>query len=71
MSIGIWQVIILFLAIVIALVSVLPAFWALPKIGKSPWMAILLAIPLVNIVYLYVLAFGQWGPPRPAGWQGD
>ena len=67
MSIGFAQIALILLVVVIVLVSVLPAFWALPKIGKSPWMAILLMIPLVNIVYLYVLAFGQWGKPGRAG----
>ena len=58
MSIGVWQLILL---ICIFVLPQLPAFWALPKIGKSPWSAILLFIPAVNVVFLYVLAFGGWG----------
>jgi hypothetical protein len=45
-----------------AIVIVIP-FWRLSiKNGFPGWMAILMVVPIANIVYLYVLAFSD----RPA-----
>jgi hypothetical protein len=30
------------------------------KAGFSPWLALLLFIPLANMIILYVLAFSEW-----------
>ena len=61
MSVAVWQLIIITLFL---LLPNLPAAWALPKIGKSPWMFLLLYIPIVNVIYIYALAFGEWERPR-------
>ena len=61
MSLIVWQLIII---AVFLLLPNLPAAWALPKIGKSPWMFLLLCIPIVNVIYIYVLAFGEWERPH-------
>ena len=51
-----WQI----YTLIISALAHLPAFWALPKIGKSPWLALLLIIPIVGYVFIYILAFGKW-----------
>jgi hypothetical protein len=38
-----------------------PPFWAIfRKAGFSPWLALLILIPLVNIITLYIVAFTPW-----------
>lgn len=40
---------------------VLIPFWMIwKKAGFSPWLSLLMLIPLVSIVMLYVLAFAEW-----------
>jgi hypothetical protein len=55
----------------------LVAFWKiLGRMGYPPWLAIMAAIPVVNLVLLYYVALSPWprdtrasGPP--AGGPGD
>jgi hypothetical protein len=36
-------------------------FWMIwKKAGFSPWMSLLMCVPLVGVIMLYVLAFSQW-----------
>jgi len=43
-----------------AIVVIIP-FWRLcQRAGYSPWLSLLMALPLVNLVFLYVLAFSNW-----------
>ncbi len=44
----------------IALVVVLPIGKVLQRIGFSPLFALLLFIPLINIIFLYAIAFRRW-----------
>ena len=44
----------------IALVVVLPIGKILQRIGFSPMFALLLFIPVVNIIFLYTIAFRSW-----------
>ena len=41
-------------------VYIIPFWMIFKKAGFSPWLALLLFIPLANIIILYVLAFSQW-----------
>ncbi|MGH9586385.1 MAG: hypothetical protein ACRD3F_05500 [Acidobacteriaceae bacterium] len=41
-------------------ILVLPYWFIWKKAGFSPWLSLLMFIPLVNLVMLYVLAFSQW-----------
>jgi hypothetical protein len=41
-------------------IYIIPFWMIFKKAGFSPWMALLLFIPLANIIILYVLAFSQW-----------
>jgi hypothetical protein len=42
------------------LVLVVPFWQIFKKAGFSPWLSILMAIPLLNAVVLYFLAFARW-----------
>jgi hypothetical protein len=54
-----------------AIIGIIP-FWRIcTRIGWSPWLSLLMAIPLVNIIFIYVLAFSEWpsqkGTVTPGG----
>lgn len=65
----------IFIAIVI-----IPYWMIWKKAGFSPWLSLLMLIPLVNFVMLYVLAFMEWRvvpvqtgvypPPYPGPYSG-
>jgi hypothetical protein len=43
-----------------AIIIILP-FWRIcERIGYSPWLSLLMAIPLVNLIFIYFLAFSTW-----------
>lgn len=40
---------------------VLIPFWMIyKKAGFSPWLSLLMIVPLANIIMLYVVAFSEW-----------
>ena len=46
---------------VVLIIAVLPPYWMIfKKAGFSPWLALLMYIPLINIIVLYVVAFSNW-----------
>ncbi|HKK05288.1 MAG TPA: hypothetical protein VKA50_05500 [Gammaproteobacteria bacterium] len=48
------------LLIIYAVIIVLP-FWKITaKAGYSGWLSLLMIIPLVNLIYIYFLAFASW-----------
>ena len=47
------------LAIIIVLV-LMPIVRILKRVGHSPWLALLWLVPFVNIIMLWVFAFGRW-----------
>jgi hypothetical protein len=54
-----------------AIIAIIP-FWRIcQRIGWSPWLSLLMAIPLVNIIFVYILAFSDWplqkGAVAPGG----
>ena len=56
-GISVWQLLI----ICIWLLLVITPFWQIfKKAGHSPWLSLLLLIPLVNLGMLYFLAFASW-----------
>ena len=43
-----------------AILVVIP-FWRIcQRLGYNPWLSLLMALPLVNLIFLYVLAFADW-----------
>ena len=65
------------LFIVVLFFVLIPPYWMIfKKAGFSPWLSLLMLIPLVNIILLYVVGFSDWktapafrglpqGPPEP------
>jgi len=49
----------IFLLIFVALVMI-PYWMIWKKAGFSPWLSLLMLVPLVNFIMLYVLAFSEW-----------
>jgi hypothetical protein len=50
---------------------VLVPYWMIyKKAGFSPWLALLMIIPLANLITLYVVAFSEWRvvPAPQPGW---
>jgi hypothetical protein len=43
-----------------ALLWILPFWFIFKKAGFSPWLSLLLFVPLVNLVMIYILAFSEW-----------
>jgi len=46
--------------LVASVVLVIPYWFIFKKAGFSPWLAVLMFVPLANIIILYVVAFSQW-----------
>jgi hypothetical protein len=57
---GIVLILMPIVVIVFAAVMIIPYWFIWKKAGFSPWLSLLMFIPLVNLVMLYVLAFSQW-----------
>ena len=50
-----------FLIVVIAVVVGIVPYWKIfGKAGFSPWISLLMLVPLMNLVVLYIVAFSQW-----------
>lgn len=47
-------------ALVASVVLVIPYWFIFKKAGFSPWLAVLMFVPLANVIILYVIAFSQW-----------
>lgn len=41
-------------------ILVIPYWFIWKKAGFSPWLSLLMFVPMVNLIMLYVLAFSQW-----------
>ena len=41
-------------------VIVIPFWQIFKKAGFSPWLSVLMAVPVLNAVMLYFLAFARW-----------
>jgi hypothetical protein len=50
--------------LIAAVIAVIP-FWRIcTKAGYSPWLSLLAVVPLVNLFFLYFLAFSDWPSQR-------
>lgn len=58
MSFGVWQIILIIFFVLI--VPYFPSIFVLRKAGWSGWGYLLFLVPLVNLVWLWVFAFGHW-----------
>ena len=44
----------------IYVLSVIPFFLVLKKMGRTPWWGVLLFVPPVNVVMYWIFAFWRW-----------
>jgi hypothetical protein len=49
-----------FVFLIVTAIIIVPYWFIWKKAGFSPWLSLLMLIPLVNIVMPYVLAFSEW-----------
>jgi hypothetical protein len=57
---GLFQPIHLLLIALLGFVVYLPYWQIFKKAGFSPWLSLLMVIPLFNLCALYYLAFARW-----------
>ena len=68
-SIGIPELLIIFMILGMGgVILIWPAARICRRIGFSPWLGLLAAVPIVNIVLLWLVAFIPW--PVPVGQRG-
>jgi hypothetical protein len=49
------------LAWLIAVAIAVVPFWRIcSRVGHSPWLSLLIVVPLVNLIFIYWLAFAEW-----------
>jgi len=46
--------------IIATIVSIIPYWFIFKKAGFSPWLTVLMFVPLANLIILYVVAFSEW-----------
>jgi hypothetical protein len=50
--------------LIVVVISIIP-FWKIcERVGHSPWLSLLLLVPLVNLIFIYYIAFGEWPSQR-------
>jgi hypothetical protein len=49
-----------FFGALISIVVLIPYWFIFKKAGFSPFLALLMLLPLINVVMLYFLAFARW-----------
>jgi hypothetical protein len=58
--------------LIFAVIAVVP-FWRIcNRVGHSPWLSLLILVPIVNVIFIYYVAFGEWpsqnkGPAAAGG----
>lgn len=57
---GMWAFGPLTMMLVMAAVIVVPFWFIFAKAGFSKWLALLILVPLVNVILLYYLALSKW-----------
>jgi hypothetical protein len=43
-----------------AIIMIIPYWFIWKKAGFSPWLSLLIFLPVINLISLYVLAFSDW-----------
>ena len=49
-----------FFGVFISILMIIPYWFIFKKAGFSPFLALLMFVPLINIIMLYFLAFSHW-----------
>jgi len=53
-------------AVFFAVITILPYFKIFPRLGYNKWFALLMLVPLANLIFLYVVAFSTPSLPLDA-----
>jgi len=52
--------------LIFAAIAVVP-FWRIcNRIGLSPWLSLLILVPIANVIFIYYVAFGEWPSQKKA-----
>jgi hypothetical protein len=51
--------------LIVTIIAVVPIWQICKRVGYSPWLSLLMLIPLVNLIFIYYLAFSQWPSQKP------
>jgi hypothetical protein len=54
------HLLVIVLLILLVLVGLIPYWHIFKKAGFSPWLSLLMVIPLVQLIVLYYVAFAKW-----------
>jgi len=65
-GIGTRELLVVAITAAIIVLSVWPYARILRRLGYSPWPCVLVIIPLVNIIFVWVLAYANWPALRGA-----
>jgi hypothetical protein len=49
-----------FFGTLISILVLIPYWFIFKKAGFSPWLALLMFLPMINLILLYFLAFARW-----------
>jgi hypothetical protein len=60
MGVGIRELVVLIFTVGIIFVILWPYGRVLSRLVYSPWLAVLMLIPLINIISLWVFAYADW-----------
>jgi hypothetical protein len=53
-------------AVFFAVIGILPYFKIFPRLGYGKWFALLMLVPLANLIFLYIVAFSTPSSPSDA-----
>jgi len=66
MHLGIPPLLVMFVVLALsAVVLIWPVAWICRRVGFSPWLGILIMVPLANLLLLWFVAVAEW-PNLPA-----
>ena len=50
----------IFIGLLFTVIAIIPYWFIFKKAGFSPFLSILMFVPLANLIILYVIAFSEW-----------
>lgn len=50
----------LMLVLVFFMIPIVPFWKIFPRAGMSPWLSLFSIIPIISVLFLWVLAFKKW-----------
>jgi hypothetical protein len=60
-----------FMTLIMAALIIVPFWFIYSKAGHSKWLSLLMAVPLLNVIMLYYLAFSDWPSLRNTAGNGN